>query len=234
MLQISPIPKIAAYAIQPPEGAHMMTTQTDAKFWDRAARKYAASKIADIGGYERSLERMRDLLETHFTVLELGCGTGSTALRLAGGVQGYLGTDISPAMIEIANEKLAAASIPSLTFRQATAEAMAAEETRYDAVLGLNYLHLVRDLPGVLRSIHSLLAPGGLFISKTACLADMNVLIRLAIPLMQMIGKAPHVSVFPATGLEQDIRDAGFDILAVERHATKGKDWRPFILAQKG
>ncbi len=65
-----------------------MTTQNDAKFWDRAAPKYAASKIADTGGYERSLERMRALLNPDFTVLELGCGTGSTALRLAGGVQG--------------------------------------------------------------------------------------------------------------------------------------------------
>ena len=211
----------------------MMTTRNDAKFWDGAAKKYAASSIADMGGYERTLERTRALLEPHFTVLELGCGTGSTALRLAGGVQRYVGTDISARMIEIANEKLAAAPGLPLTFRQATAEAMAAEEARYDAVLGLNYLHLVRDLPGTLRSIHGLLAPGGLFISKSACLADMNVLIRLAIPLMQMIGKAPHVNVFSAAGVEREIRDAGFDILAVEPHATKGKDRRPFILARK-
>jgi ubiquinone/menaquinone biosynthesis C-methylase UbiE len=210
-----------------------MTTQDDARFWDRAAKKYAASKIGDTGGYERTLERIRAVLSPSSTVLELGCGTGSTALRLAGDVGSYLATDISAAMIEIANQKLAAAPEPSLTFRQATAEAMAAEGTRYDAVLGLNYLHLVRDLPATLQCIHSLLAPGGLFISKSACLADMNVLIRLAIPLMQMIGKAPHVNVFSVAGVEQDIRDAGFDILAVERHATKGKDWRPFILAQK-
>jgi ubiquinone/menaquinone biosynthesis C-methylase UbiE len=211
----------------------MMTTQNDATFWNRAAPKYAASKIADIGGYERSLERMRALLDTHSTVLELGCGTGSTALRLAGDVQSYVATDISSAMIEIANEKLAASPGLPLTFRQATAEAMAVEGTRYDAVLGLNYLHLVRDLPGTLQCIHSLLAPGGLFISKSACLADINVLIRLAIPLMQMIGKAPHVNVFSVAGVEREIRDAGFDILAVERHATKGKDSRPFILARR-
>ncbi|HSP26586.1 MAG TPA: class I SAM-dependent methyltransferase [Saliniramus sp.] len=210
-----------------------MTTQDDAKFWDRAAPKYAASKIADMGGYERTLERTRALLDPHFTVLELGCGTGSTALRLAGGVQSYVATDISAAMIAIAHEKLAASPGLPLTFRAATAQAMAGEGNQYDAVLGLNYLHLVRDLPGTLRCIRSLLAPGGLFISKSACLADMNVLIRLAIPVMQLIGKAPHVNVFTAAGVEQEIRDAGFEILAVERHATKGKDSRPFILARK-
>lgn len=211
-----------------------MSMQDDAKFWDRAAGKYAASAISDMGGYERSLERMRSLLDPHFTVLELGCGTGSTALRLAGGVQSYLATDISAAMIEIAQEKLADSPSSPLNFRRATAESMAAEGTQYDAVLGLNYLHLVQDLRATLRCIHSLLAPGGLFISKTACLADMNPVIRLAIPLMQFIGKAPHVNVLSAAGLEQEIREAGFEILAVERHATKGKDTRPFILARKG
>jgi len=212
----------------------MMSTQDDATFWDRAAKKYAASSIADTGGYERSLERMRTLLSPRSTVLELGCGTGSTALRLAGDVQSYLATDISAAMIGIARDKLAATPDLPLGFRQATAEAMAAEGTRYDAVLGLNYLHLVRDLSGTLRCIHSLVSPGGLFISKSACLADMNPLIRLAIPLMQFIGKAPHVNVFSATGVEREIRDAGFAILAVERHATRGKDSRPFIVAQRG
>ena len=211
-----------------------MSLRTDAKFWDGAAKKYAASVISDIAGYERTLERMRGLLGPRFKVLELGCGTGSTALRLAGVVEKYVATDISSAMIALANEKLATAPGLSLTFREATAESVAAEGVRYDAVLGLNYLHLVRDLPGTLRSIHSLLVPGGLFISKSVCLADMNPLIRLAIPVMQFIGKAPHVNVLSADDLEREIKDVGFDILAVERHASKGRDARPFILAQKG
>lgn len=211
-----------------------MSMQDDAKFWDRAAKKYAASAISDVGGYERTLERTRGLLRPQFKVLEMGCGTGSTALRLAGDVQSYLATDISASMIEIAQEKLAASPGLPLTFRESTSKSMATEGSQYDAVLALNFLHLVRDLPGTLRYIRSLLAPGGLFISKTACLADMNPLIRLAIPLMQFIGKAPHVNVFSAAGLEREIRGAGFEILAVERHATKGKDTRPFILARKG
>jgi 2-polyprenyl-3-methyl-5-hydroxy-6-metoxy-1,4-benzoquinol methylase len=210
-----------------------MSLRNDAKFWDGAAKKYAASAISDVGGYERTLERTRGLLRPHFNVLELGCGTGSTALRLAGGVESYLGTDISAAMIALAQEKLAASPGLPLTFREATSESMATDGIQYDAVLALNFLHLVRDLPGTLRCIHSLLAPGGLLISKTACLADMNPLIRLAVPLMQFIGKAPHVTVFSAGGLEREIREAGFEILAVERHATKGKDTRPFILARR-
>jgi ubiquinone/menaquinone biosynthesis C-methylase UbiE len=211
-----------------------MNIASDARFWDKSSRKYAKSRIADLNGYERTLERTRAYLQPGDSVLELGCGTGTTALRLANGVRSYLATDISGGMIAIAEEKLAVESIPALSFRTATAEELVHEESRFDAVLGFNFLHLVRNVPGTLRSIHDLLKPGGLFISKTPCLGDMNPLIRLLLlPAMRAIGKAPHVSSLGAFALEQLIVGAGFDILVRESHASKGKDQRPYIVARK-
>jgi ubiquinone/menaquinone biosynthesis C-methylase UbiE len=210
-----------------------MSIASDVRFWDRTSRKYARSAIADQAGYERTLDRTRALLGLRDRVLELGCGTGTTALRLAGDVQDYLATDISAGMIAIANEKHAAGPIPALVFRTATAEAPTPDAAQFNAVLGFNYLHLVRDLPGTLRRIHALLAAEGLFISKTPCLGDMNPLIRLALPAMRAIGKAPHVGVFRAADLSRHISAAGFDILATENHATKGNDNRPYIVARK-
>ena len=211
-----------------------MSITSDARFWDRSSRKYARSAIADPNGYERTLERARAHLQPGDSVLELGCGTGTTALRLADGVRSYLATDISGGMIAIADEKLAVESIPALSFRTATAEELVHEESRFDAVLGFNYLHLVRNVPDTLRSIHVLLKPGGLFISKTPCLGDMNPLIRLLLlPAMRAIGKAPHVSSLGASALEQLIIGAGFDVLVRESHASKGKDQRPYIVARK-
>ncbi|WP_025091093.1 class I SAM-dependent methyltransferase [Brucella intermedia] len=210
-----------------------MNTASDARFWDRTSRKYAMGKIADQAGYERTLDRTRALFGASDKVLELGCGTGTTALRLAVAVQHYLATDFSAGMIAIANEKLAAAPVPALAFRTATAQALASEAARFNVVLGFNYLHLVRDLSGTLRSIHTLLEQGGLFISKTPCVGDMNPLIRLAVPAMRLIGKAPYAGVFRATALSRQISASGFDILAVERHAVRGNDNRPYIVARK-
>jgi ubiquinone/menaquinone biosynthesis C-methylase UbiE len=210
--------------------ATIMSIASDARFWDRISRKYAKGAIADQAGYKRTLERTRALLGSGDRVLELGCGTGTTALVLAGDV---LATDISAGMIAIANEKHAAGPIPALVFRTATAEALTPDAAQFNAVLGLNYLHLVRDLPGTLRRIHALLAAEGLFISKTPCVGDMNPLIRLALPAMRAIGKAPYAGVFRAADLGQHISAAGFDILATENHATKGNDNRPYIVARK-
>ncbi len=133
----------------------------------------------------------------------------------------YQATDISAGMIAIANEKYAAGLIPGLVFRTATVEALRPDAAPFNAVLGFNYLHLVRDLPGTLRRIHALLAAQGLFISKTPCVGDMNPLIRFALlPAMRAIGKAPHAGVFRASDLSQHISAAGFDVLATESHAT--------------
>ncbi|WP_295813030.1 class I SAM-dependent methyltransferase [uncultured Nitratireductor sp.] len=212
-----------------------MSLTNDARFWDRSSRKYARGAIADLAGYARTLEATRAWIGPDDRVLELGCGTGTTAFRLAGHVRSYLATDISAGMIEIAREKQdTELDIAGLAFHNATAEQMASQSTPRDAVLGFNYLHLVRDLPGTLDAIHTMLAKGGVFISKTPCLADMNPFIRLALlPAMRALGKAPYVSAFSTTKLCRMIVDAGFELLAVENHATKSDDHRPFIVARK-
>ena len=77
-------------------------------FWDRAARKYAKSPIGNVPAYEKTMERVQSHLSPTDHVLEVGCGTGSTAILLAPFVAEYRGTDISNEMIQIANEKITA------------------------------------------------------------------------------------------------------------------------------
>ncbi len=207
---------------------------SDQRFWNRLAPKYAAWKISDAQGYERTLAAVRGLLAPGARVLELGCGTGSTALRLAPGVGTYLATDFAPGMIAIAEGKLAETPVAPLSFRVATAEVLAAEAGAcWDAVLAFNYLHLLPDRAETLRAIHDLLMPGGLFVSKTPCIADMNPLIRLAIPPLRLIGKAPRLDCISAAALRAAITGAGFTILSCDHHGSGGRDGRPVIVARK-
>jgi len=206
-----------------------------ARFWDRIARKYATDPIADLPGYEATLRRVQGLLSAEMNVLEIGCGTGSTALRLAPFTRRLLATDVSSEMIAIAREKLAAEPVPQLAFAVADADAPVAGVGEVDVVLAFNLLHLVIDLDQALASVVQTLRPGGQLISKTACISEMNPLIPwLAIPLMRAIGKAPQVLCFDADELKAAMVRQGLEIEAVERHGTQGKDIRVFIVARKG
>lgn len=207
-----------------------MTTAKEAQFWNKSAQKYAQSKIADPQGYDRSLALYRALLSQNDRVLELGCGTGSTALALAPEVESYLATDFSDEMIAIAQAKPGAA--PGLSFRVATADDLVGQGD-FTAVLAFSYLHLLHDLPATLSRIYDLTAPGGIFVSKTTCLAHMSPLIRFALPVMQWLGTAPHVATLTEGDLIQAIKDAGFTIESTEYHGTKGKDVRAVIVARK-
>ena len=206
------------------------------EFWDKAARKYAADPIKDEASYRRTLEATAARLTPQDRVLEVGCGTGTTALQLAGHAASYLGTDISAQMIAIANEKVAAAGAGNVAFRKASVmeagqEELDADAPHFDAVLAFNMLHMAEDLPGALSALRARLKPGGLLISKTVCLKSWGWYMRPLITAMQLVGKAPHVGFFSIAELDQAMVDAGFRILEAELHPASRK--ARFLVAQK-
>ncbi|WP_374438685.1 class I SAM-dependent methyltransferase [Inhella sp.] len=210
------------------------TLNAQATFWNRLARKYAADPIADIGGYAATLQRVRGLLRPEHEVLEIGCGTGTTALSLAGATRRYVASDLAPEMVAIAREKLAAQPTPGLQFEVADATAPHAQAKAFDVLLAFNALHLLPDLDTSLAQALRPLRPGGLFISKTACVGEMHPLVGwLGIPLARLLGKAPPVLVFKAPALVAALERQGLRIEAVERHGTQDKDIRVFIVARK-
>jgi ubiquinone/menaquinone biosynthesis C-methylase UbiE len=212
----------------------MQTTSVDdARFWDRIARKYARDPIADMSGYERTVERTRHLLRPTDTVIEFGCGTGTTALLLAPHVKHLIATDISNEMITICREKAAAQGVNNLELMAVSAEDAARQGRPVDAALAFSFLHLASDRARIFQHIFQMLKPGGYFISKTPCLSEMNPLLRVAIPPMRWIGKAPRVAFFSARALVTDIEAQGFTVVEQGRHGSKRKDPRIFIVAQK-
>ncbi len=189
----------------------------NATFWDKAAKKYAASKIADMGGYEETLDRTRSFLRPEDHLLEIGCGTGSTALKLAPSVGRMTATDLSGEMLAIAEDKLRATDVKNLSFVQ-TEATKPIEGAPFDAVCAFSLLHLLDDLDAGLAHFHSLIKPGGMLITKTACLRDMSFAMAPLIKVMQWLGKAPHVLVFTAPQLEVAFEKAGFELVETGYH----------------
>ncbi len=211
----------------------MQTTTPDTVFWNRVARRYAKAAIRDMPGYEKTVARASELLGPAHIVLEIGCGTGTTALRLASAVRHITATDASSEMIAIAREKAEAQSYRNVDFTICAAEDAPGDPGQYDAVVALHVLHLVRDRATVLTRARRLLRPGGLLITKTPCVGEMSAMIRYVVPLAQWFGKAPHVAAFSGDQLRAEIAAAGFDVIESTRHGSKRKDYRAVIIARR-
>lgn len=199
-------------------------------FWNRFARRYAASPISDPESYEYKLERTRTYFSPDATVLELGCGTGSTALLHAHFVSQILATDLSDGMLAIAREKAAQAGVENVEFERAEVCDVEPVPEGYDVVMAMSLLHLLPNRSQAIEHIHKLLKPGGYFISSTTCLMDgMRYLIPV-LPLARLIGQTPYVAFFSLTNLTSNLELAGFEIIETWRPA---KTKAAFIVAKK-
>jgi ubiquinone/menaquinone biosynthesis C-methylase UbiE len=205
-------------------------TVTPAEFWDGIAADYSERPIADIDSYERKLAATQALMRPDMRVLELGCGTGSTALAHAPHVARVEATDISSAMIAIGRDKAQRAAITNVGFRRAGVEDVDAPDGTFDMVLALNLLHLLPDRAAAMSKIHRLLKPSGLFVSSTVCLADRMWYLRPVIPIMQWIGKAPYVSFIRSATVLREIEDSGF---VPHEHWSHGRANSLFVIARK-
>lgn len=201
-----------------------------AKFWDKMALRYASTPIADEMAYQKKLEVTRQYLQVNSDVLELGCGTGSTAVLHAPNVKHYLAVDCSSAMLELARAKAQHSGVSNLTFEQATVDEFRSPETRFDVVLALSLLHLLEDKEAAISRINRCLKPGGLFISSTACLGDRMAFVKYIAPIGRFFGKMPLVKVFTVAELEYSLVEAGF---AIEYQWQPDPKKAVFIVARK-
>jgi ubiquinone/menaquinone biosynthesis C-methylase UbiE len=202
----------------------------EARFWDKRAEKYALRPVADQETYEKKLEITRSCFRPDSEVLEIGCGTGSTALAHAPHVKHILATDISPAMIDIARAKAQAGQIQNVTFETRSVAGHDIAESSYDVIMAHNLLHLLEDPAAAIAAAYRGLKPGGVFISSTACIGDMSWYFRIIAPVAHFLRLIPLVKVFTQAQLKQSLTEAGFDI---DQEWLPKKNAAVFIIASK-
>ena len=201
-------------------------------FWDRVARRYEKMSVRNPASYETTLGRVRAYLQPDDQVLEMGCGTGSTALLLAPSVGHYTAIDTSTQMIAIAQEKQAKAALDNMRFDASHMDGGSLAVDQLDAVLAFNVLHLLPDRKAVFAEVWSRLRPGGLFISKTPCLGGRYRVLQPLVAALRLFGKAPKLAFLKPDALQQDVMDAGFEI--IEHGDYPARPPSRFIVARKG
>lgn len=203
----------------------------EARFWDNIAEKYSKQSIADEASYQKKLKITQELFRPDMEVLELGCGTGSTAIVHAPFVKHIRAIDVSLNMLEIARGKADAEHIENITFEVATCDEASAPDESLDVVLGMSILHLLEEREAVIAKVYQMLKPGGAFVSSTACLTGAMKLLKPVILIGRLFGKMPQtVKFFSSKELEKSLIDAGF-IIDYLWQPDKGK--AVFIVAKK-
>jgi ubiquinone/menaquinone biosynthesis C-methylase UbiE len=181
-------------------------------FWNKLADKYSRRPVADEASYRKKLAITREYFRPDMEVLEIGCGTGSTAIEHAPIVKHIPPTDLSTRMVEIAKEKARAADVDNVTFEALSVDALDVPDASIDVVMAHNVLHLLEDKEQAITDVHRMLGPGGVFVSSTACIGDMLLPLRLIVPVGRFLRLFPLVKVFSVAELKDSLENAGFEI----------------------
>ena len=226
---------------------HTKEEQKNLKIWNRFANNYAKSPIADEDAYNHKLQLTRKYMNKDTTnALEFGCGTGGTALLHSPYVKHYHATDVSSTMIDICKEKqiqqkengnvdnvsFECIGIDSLAAAKST-DAAERDDGYYDMVLGLSILHLLPQKDQTIRDVHSMLKPGGYFVSSTTCLKEISGF-KFVSPILKLggyFGLLPTLNPFSKDELIQSIEKN--DLFDIKELYHPGPDKAVFIIAQK-
>ena len=189
-----------------------MSVNREKAFWNKTADRYSRRPVSDEAAYQKKLDKTREYFQPDMEVLEIGCGTGSTAIAHAPYVGHIRASDLSPRMIEIAREKAKAEGVDNVTFEASSVEGLDVPDGSIDVVMAHNILHLLDNWEQAIADIHRMLKPGGVFVSSTACIGDMMLPLRLIVPVGRFLRLFPLVKVFSVAELKASLEGAGFEI----------------------
>ncbi|MEN6407104.1 MAG: class I SAM-dependent methyltransferase [Thermoguttaceae bacterium] len=136
--------------------------------------------VAEVARYERRMGQFRnlaaedaailDLLELPkgSRILEIGTGTGHFALAAAQAGYRVRALDISPAMLQFAQQRAQAAGVTDVEFCKAGFLTFASDPAEFDAAVSVAVLHHLPDVwkAVALCKIHRALKPGGRFVLR--------------------------------------------------------------------
>ena len=206
--------------------------QDSGRFWDRRSKIYDAQVIPEYkSAYKKTVKRSAHFLNKEDRVLEIGCGTGNATIPLAGCVKEITAIDTSREMMDKAKKKAEKAGRTNICFIKKDLMELSEKAGSYDAVTAYNVLLYMKNQDEVLRRIHKLLKPGGIFISATDCLARSFAPVAVEKFWKSKLGLMPYVSFETPIGLMRKIQKHGFLVLEIVNLHQNPPNI--FIVAQK-
>lgn len=213
-----------------------MTMNKSEEFWNKSASNYDKTEERFEFIHRKSRENARTHLKGSDIVLDYGCGTGTTSCELSGQAKEIHAIDISSKMIEIAKGKADAGKVENVRFEKADIFDERYREGSFDVILAFNMLHTVPNPRNVVKRVHELLKPEGLFISVTPCLrGKMSFLVNLQIQLVRIlcaVGVIPiPIRRLKSSELDDLLANGNFRAIETEEIYRKASSY--FVVAKK-
>jgi ubiquinone/menaquinone biosynthesis C-methylase UbiE len=203
-----------------------MSTYVLMRILESAPHRYdLGMRLLTLGGVGRAYDRLAAHVKDGQRVLDVGCGTGALALRMARRGARVKGIDLSAEMLELADQRVREAGLEG---RVSLAEMGVAEldgEPRgsYDVVTsGLCLSELSDDeVVYALRQARRVLVPGGLLLVADE-VRPRSLLARclrwlLRTPLVALTWIVTQQTSHAVTDLAGRVRAAGFELLSQQR-----------------
>ncbi|MGO9117332.1 MAG: class I SAM-dependent methyltransferase [Desulfomonilaceae bacterium] len=157
----------------------------------------------------------------HSSVLDVGCGSGSAAVKIA--QMGYLvhGIDISMQMIASCREQLSRAlpESESIIFTAGDFMDMELEASHYEAVIALGFLEYQINELAVLHRFHNIMKTGGLLIVSGPQSLSLSGGFGLTRLLLKLTGRqALALHGYSRSRMSKLLLSAGFEVIDIIRH----------------
>jgi SAM-dependent methyltransferase len=157
-------------------------------------------------------ERMFALAGIHegARVLDIGAGTGDTALMIAARVGpsgAVVATDVAEPMVNATTDAARAAGLTNVSARRMDAASLDLQEHSFDAAVARHVLMFVNDLASVLTGVRRVLRPGARFAATTWAELERNSFNAIVIDAVRSRGKLParRVEVVRAFSLSDPV-----------------------------
>jgi SAM-dependent methyltransferase len=185
---------------------------SEAKFWDKVSSKYAASPVKNLAVYEEKIKLTQTYLQPVMNVLEIGCGTGTTALKHAPLVRHIHAIDFSKNMIEICNRKSIVSATPNITFECQDIFEFRHEGEKFDLIMAHSVLHVLEKKDELIGIVIDLLKPGGVFVISTPCLRSRVGIFKKLAVCFHKLGIFPLLNFFGQDELISSLKAVGFNV----------------------
>ena len=159
-------------------------------YYDAEAGVYDSIRYSDKAGQRAHSFHIRILAEllcadlsSESSVLEVGCGTGRFLPYLARQAKAVEGLDVSPRMIEVAEQRVKEDKCQNVNCAVYDGQAFPFDDGIFDSVYAILVINLIPDYVGTFREVARVLRPGGTFLFNVPNLAGIYCLAGLYVNL---------------------------------------------------